>query len=53
MGRCRRFPVPVLAHAGQALQALLTGRSAEGTPQLTEGHDHHDAIYAGRKCRQW
>ena len=50
MGRSRRFPVPVLSHAGQAVEALLTGGPAEGTAQLAEGHDHHDAVYAGRKC---
>lgn len=49
MGRGRRFPVPVLAHAGQVVEALVPGGPAQGTAQPAEGHDHHDAVHVGRK----
>lgn len=46
MGRGRRFPVLVLAHARQVVQTFLSSGPAEGTPQLAEGHDYHDVVYA-------
>lgn len=49
VGRRGWLPVPVLAHAGQAVEARLPGGPSAGAAEPAAGHDHHDALHAGRQ----
>ena len=42
------LPVPVCAHAGEAVQELHPGGPVAGTAQPPEGSHCHAAQYAGR-----
>lgn len=48
VGCCRWFSIFVFTYAGEAIEALKSSRSVEGTAEFAEGYDYDDAIDAGR-----